>query len=337
MGIGSGLGSSLGARAESAYGTYNAPNLRWYECDSVKLGKTKTVVMSKALAAGRTVPPASRRAVAAKGAAGSFEMEVPRKGGLGLLLNTLIGGTVTPTQQGATAAYLQTHALTATQDPYGKSLTLQLGTPSTGGTSNPYTYLGSKITSVEFSCGVGEYLTASFEVDARDVTEAETLVAPSYLTGVKVWHFSLGTIKVGATVGGAAAVDGVRKMSLKIDRKMDLERRYFGGGGLKGEPILNDFSEISGTIEADLVTKADFADRFRDDTQFSLVWEFVGDVIETSYSETLRFTLPAVFLDDQSPTPEGPGVVRMPMKFTVANDGSNAPATIEIISVDTAL
>ncbi|MGO1049782.1 phage tail tube protein [Crossiella sp. CA198] len=337
MGIGSGLGSSLGARAESTYGTYVAPNLRWYECNSVKLGKTKNVVMSKALAAGRTVSPASRRAVTTKAGGGSFEMEIARKGGLGLLLNTLIGGTVTPAQQAATAAYLQTHALTATQDPFGKSLTLQLGTPDAGGTARPFTFLGSKLTSAEFSCGIDEYLMGAFEIDSRDVTEAETLVAPSYLTAVKAWHFGLGTIKVGATVGAAAAVDGVRKMSLKIDRKQDTERQYFGGGGLKDEPILNDHTEISGTIEADLITKADFADRFRDDTQFALVWEFVGDVIETSYSETLRFTLPACFLDDAAPTPEGPGIVKMPLKFTTLNDGTNAPATIEIISVDTAL
>ncbi|MCK2242145.1 MULTISPECIES: phage tail tube protein [unclassified Crossiella] len=336
MGIGSGLGSSLGARAESTYGTYLAPNLRWYECNSVKLGKTKNVVMSKALAT-RTVSPASRRAVTTRGGGGSFEMEVSRKGGLGLLLNTLIGGTVTPAQQAATAAYLQTHPLGATTDPFGKSLTLQLGTPDAGGTSRPYTHLGAKLTAAEFSCGIDEYLMASFEVDSRDVTEAETLVAPSYLAATKAWHFGLGTIKVGATVGAAAAVDGVRKMALKFDRKMDVERQYFGGGGLKDEPILNDFTEITGTMEADYITKADFADRFRDDTQFSLIWEFVGDVIETSYSETLRFTLPAVFLDDQSPSPDGPGLVKMPLKFTVLNDGTNAPATVEIISVDTAL
>lgn len=337
MAIGSGLGSSLGVRAESSYGTYVAPNSRWYECNTVKLGKTKNVIMSKGLAANRAISPAGRRAVTTRAAGGSFELEVPRKGGFGLLLNQLIGGTVTPTQQESTAAYLQTHSLTGAQNPAGKSLSIQVGVPNVGGTSNPYTYLGSKLTSMELSCSVEEYLTASFEVDSRDVVETESLVEPSYLTGVECWHGALSTVKIGANVGAAAAIDGVRKTSVKFDRKQDIERYYFGGGGLKDEPVLNDFTEISGTFDADLVTKADLADRFRDDTQFSLIWEFVGDVIETSYSELLRITLPACFLDDQTPTPEGPGVVKMPMKWTALNDGSSAPATIEIVSVDTAL
>jgi hypothetical protein len=47
---------------------------------------------------------------------------------MGLLLQALMGTTVTPVQQVATAAYLQTHTLA---DTAGKSLTIQKGVPLT--------------------------------------------------------------------------------------------------------------------------------------------------------------------------------------------------------------
>lgn len=336
MGIGSGLSGSVGYSAESVYGTYEAPTKFVEAAGKIGLKKVKNTKTSMGLAAGRQVPLASRRKLITKAGGGSFPIEVATKG-MGVLLNTLIGGTVTPVQQATTAAYLQTHSLTSTQDVAGKFLTLQAGVADTGGTVRPYTFLGSKILSAEFSCGIDEFLTCTFDVDSRDVVETETLAAPSYVAAATPFHFSQGTVKIGSTVGGAAAIDGVRKMSLKIGRKMDTGRFYFGGGGLKDEPLLNDHAELSGTIDADFVTKADLADRYAADTQFSIVWEFVGSVIETTYSETFRITLPACFLDDETPQNDGPGVVTTPYKFVVLNDGTNAPVKIETISTDTAL
>lgn len=335
MAIGSGLAGSAGFAPESVYGTY-VPASRHLEVQDLKIKKVKNTQLSKGLAAGRAIPLMSRRQVTSRAAAGSFNVEVVNRA-MGLLFNQLTGGTATVVQQAATAAYLQTHTLGAATNNFGQMMSIQGGIPDAGGTVRPYTYLGSKITKLELSCGVDEYLMASVDVDCRDVVESETLVAPSYLAGTSPFHWDQGTVKISDMGGSPAAVDGIRKVSLAVDRRMDTGRFYYGGGGLKKEPILNDFTGLTGSIDADLITKADLADRYRDDTPFALVWEFIGPVIETTYFETFRVTAPACAFDDQGPMLEGPDLVKLPMKYTVLNDGTNPPLLIEYISIDTAI
>ncbi len=152
MAIGSGLGASFGAAPEVTYGTYVAPT-KHYEfspSSGEDLKKQQTFVQGGGLAAGTLAQRGTRRAMTAESGAGSITMDVPNKS-FGLLLQALMGTTVTPVQQGATTAYLQTHALA---DNFGKNLTLQKGVPQTDGVVKPYTFLGSKVTGAEFSCGV---------------------------------------------------------------------------------------------------------------------------------------------------------------------------------------
>jgi hypothetical protein len=335
MAIGSGLAGSAGFAPEVTYGTYVA-STRFLECQKVALKKTKQTAMSKGLAAGRSVPLASRRVVTTKAAGGSIDLEVANKG-MGLLFNDLFGGTVTPVQQGATAAYLQSHNLVPTVDNAGKFMSIQAGVPDLSGTVRPYTFLGSKLTALEFSCGVDELLMCTATVDSRDVDEGQTLVAPSYSTGTRPFHFGEATVKIGATVGAAAAIQGVRKMSVKVERPQDTGRYYFGNAGLKSEPISNNFVVISGQIDHDFVDKTIFADRFANDGQFSLVWEFIGPLIASTFFETFRITIPALFLDNDPPDVEGPDVVKTSYKFTGLYDNTNNPVLLEYISTDTTL
>lgn len=331
MAIGSGLGSSLGFSAEVTYGTYVAP-VRWLESSAPQLRLVKNTVQGGAMAAGRYAQPGRQRTVTTKAGGGSIAMEVYSKG-MGLLWNTLMGGTVTPVQQGATAAHLQTHPVA---DPIGKMLTVQSGVPDLGGTVRPYTFLGSKITSAEFSCGIDENLTVSFEVDSREVTEAQTLAAPSYATGVNVFHFGQMSVKLG-TYGAEASVDGVRKVSLKISRPMKTDRFYAGNGGLKSQPVLNNWLDVSGSFEVDFMTKADFADRFANDSSTALVWEFTGPEIATPYNELFRIKVPMIFFNGDTPSVGGPDVVGGSFPFVGRYDLTNPTVTLEQISVDLTL
>jgi hypothetical protein len=204
MAIGSGLSASIGVAAETTYATFVAPT-KSIEFNTEDLKKTKNTVQGGGLAAGRFAQLASRRVVATETAAGTFEMEVANKN-MGVLLNMLMGGTVAPAQQAATAAYLQTHALA---DNFGKSFTLQEGVPDLTGTVRPQTFKGGKITSAEFSCKVNELLMATFEADFQKYSEAESLAAPSYPTGLIPFHFGLLNVKVGAASGSESTVTGV--------------------------------------------------------------------------------------------------------------------------------
>jgi len=328
MAIGSGLGAQMGLAAESSYGTFVAPT-KFIEFTKESLVLKKTTAQSAGIAAGRLRPLSSRRVLTRKEVSGSFDMEVSNKG-MGLLLQALMGTTVTPVQQAASTAYLQTHTLA---DTAGKSLTIQKGVPLTTGTVTDKTFLGCKITSGEFACGMGEMLTASFEIDGKDCDESQTLAVASY-SNLSPFHFGQMALKTG-TYGSEAALDGIRKVSVKIERPQDVERFYANQASLKKEPISNDQVKITGSLETDYVATT-LDDLHTSDGATSLVWEFVGPIIASTYAETFRITLPAVKLDEGPPVVDGFGVVKPTFNFTGLYDGTNS-VKIEYISTDVTL
>ncbi|MGW4703267.1 phage tail tube protein [Streptomyces sp. NPDC004285] len=328
MAIGSGLGAQIGLSAESAYGTFVAPT-KFIEFNKQSLALKKTTAQSTGIAAGRLMALSSRRVVTQREVSGSIELEVANKG-MGVLLQALMGTSVTPVQQGVTAAYLQTHTLA---DTWGKSLTIQAGIPLTTGTVTDKTFLGCKIVSAEFSCEVGGMLTATFEVDGKDSDETQTLAVASYGTTAP-FHFGQMGLKTGS-FGTETALDGVRKVSVKIERPLATDRFYANQSALKAQPISNDLVKITGSLEMDYVaTTVD--DLHTNDGATSLVWEFLGPIIASTYAETFRIKLPAIKVDDAPPTVDGYQVVRPTFNFTALYDGTNQVA-IEYMSSDITL
>lgn len=330
MAIASGLGSQVGLSAETTYGTYVAPT-RFIESTKVSVKKVKNTVTTAGIAAGRMMQAGSRRVVTTKGGTGTLEHELVNRG-MGLLVQALMGTTVTPVQQASTTAYLQTHTLADTR---GKSLTLQSGIPDATGTVRPYSFLGGKVAAGEFTFEVDKEVTVTWDLDFRDVVESESLAAASYTGGLRPFVGTDTSIKVG-TYSSESSVSGVKKVSVKIDRGLNMDRYYLGAGGLKAEPLMGNYTAITGTITADLVDKTVFADRFASDAAFSVVLEAVGPVIESTYYHTFRITLPQCYLDGDTPTIEGTDVVSGDFPFVALFDGTNLPK-IEIISTDTAV
>ena len=328
MAIGSGLGAQLGIAPETTYGTYVAPT-KFLEFTKESLALKKTTAQSAGIAAGRLLALSSRRVLTRKEVQGSIDLEVTNKG-MGLLLQALMGTTVTPVQQGAGPAYLQTHTLASVA---GKSLTVQKGVPLTSGTVTRKNFLGCKVTSGEFSCGVGEMLGATFEIDGRDVEETSVLAAASY-SSMSPFHFGQMAVKTGA-FGTETALDGIRKMSCKIERPQDVERFYANAAALKKEPIENDQVKISGTIETDYTGTA-LDDLHTSDGATSLVWEFIGPLIAATFYETFRITLPAIRLDEGPPVVDGFGVIKPSFNYVGLFDGTNQPR-IEYTSTDVTL
>ncbi|WP_069885277.1 phage tail tube protein [Streptomyces luteocolor] len=328
MAIGSGLGAQLGISAESTYGTYVAPT-RFIEFTKESLVLKKTTAQSAGIAAGRLLPLSSRRVLTRREASGSVDLEVTNKG-MGLLLQALMGTSVTPVQQAATAAYLQTHTLA---DTMGKSLTIQKGVPLTTGTVTKKNFLGCKVVSAEFSCEVGGMLTGSFEVDGKDVEESSALAVASYVS-MTPFHFGQMAVKTGV-FGAETALDGIRKVSCKIERPQEVERFYAGQSGLKREPIANDQVKISGNLESDYVATT-LDDLHTSDGATSFVWEFVGPLIAATHFETFRIVLPAIRLDEGPPVVDGFGVVKPSFNYVGLFDGTN-PVKIEYMSTDVSL
>lgn len=332
MAVGSGLASSIGIAAESTYGTYVAPT-RWHEFSKEGLTKTKNTIQGGGLAAGRLQQLAARRVLATVAGEGPVDMEVTNTK-MGLLLSHLAGSS-TIAQQGATAAWLQTHTAA---DNVGKFLTVQKGVPDTTGTVRPYSFLGGKVAAAEFSCGAVNHLTSSWDFDFRDVTEAQGLAAPSYTTNTP-FHGGQMAVKIG-TFGAEASIGGITKVTLKIERPQQTDRFYAqtaGSPGLKAEPLINDYLKVTGTFEQDYVDKTTLADRFASDASTSLVWEFVGPLIASTFFQTFRIRVPAIFIDTETPTVEGPDVVNAKYSFVGQFDATNAPFIIEYMSTDTTI
>lgn len=329
MAIGSGIAGSLGVAPEVTYGTYVAPT-KFLEVNKVGLKKVKNIKQGGGLASGRFAQRGSRRVVTTNAAAGDIEMEVPNKG-FGLILQALMGTTVTPVQQTTTPAYLQTHTLA---DNIGKMLTAQVGVPDLAGTVRPYTYLGCKVMAAEFSCGVDDLLMTKVTLDSRQVVESQTLAAPSYPTGLLPRSFPEMGFKWG-TFGSEVAIQGVRKVTLRIERPQAGGRFYANNAGLKSEPIMNNWVKVSGTIETDFVDKTLFADRFAADGSASMIWEFVGPLIAGTFFETFRVRVPMVFLDTDTPTLDSIDIVNPSFSFTAQDDGTNPFVSIEYMSTDT--
>jgi hypothetical protein len=334
MAIGSGLSGQLGVGKETTYGTFVAPS-KFFEFDKASVELELIRVDGGGIAAGRAARLVSQSIVAGRSGSASGELSVPTVG-FGLILQQLMGTSVTPVQQATTTAYLQTHALNA--DLGGKMLTIQVGVPQTTGTVTPYSGLGGKITKAGFKCSTDEALKCSLDFDLRDVTDASALATASYPAAVMPFNFTQMSVKAGATVAGATALTGITGFSLDIERKQKTDARYAGSGGLKAEPITNDYVGLSGSVDADFLVKADLMDRFTNNTTTSLVWDFTGSIIASTYAYQFTVELPAVkFTKPGHTTVDGPDVVSGGFPFTVYSDGSNPIATIKYMSTDVTL
>lgn len=330
MAIGSGLGSQFGFVAESTYGTRVAAT-KFLRAKAYAARRDATRVQGEGIQTGNFGDLAAHYGETTNAGSGSASFDVQDRT-MGVLLNTLMGGTVTPTVITG-AAYGATFPLA---DTLGKSMTVQVGAPYRTGTVRVHELAGVKITSAEFSCGVGEFLTCNMDFDAKSWTDSQTLASASYVGTNVPFNFAQMTLKLG-TYGAEAAVSGVRSVSMKIDRPHDTEDYTAGSLGTKSEPVLNGATQITGTISADWLNTATFQDRANGTASTSLIWEFVGtNVIAPANYPTFRITLPGTIFEPNTQEVDGRDVLTNDWSYRWSYDGTNQP-TIYTISADTAL
>ena len=325
-----GLETVFSTGVEATYGTPVVTD-RFYEIVSESLRRNQTVIQSNGIRAGSSgkLRRGSRRALTQRWGEGDVVMEVATKG-MGRWFQSMLGGTSTIVQQGVTTAYLQTHSLGSLG---GRSLTIQKGLrDSTGTEVESFTFHGCKVTSWELAIGVGEILRLTTSIDAEDVDTATALAAPSYTTA-NVFHYAQGTLRVGGTT-----VANVSDASVSGENSLRTDAFFLGTGGLKGEPGVNDFRGVTGSLTAEFQSAATFYDRYAADTPAELVLEFVGAAIGASgFNERLTIRVPEVHFTGEPPAVDGPGVINESVDFEGADDGTNPGVTIEYMSSDTAI
>ena len=329
MAVGSGLGSSFSMSAESTPGTRVAPT-RSIRAKSASVNRTQERVQGQGIQAGSFGPMLDHMAEVVTGGEGTFGFDVATTK-LGLILQTLMGSS-SIAQQAATAAWLQTHTL---GDPYGKALTVQVGLPQRDGTVKAFEGTGGKVVSAEFSCETKGNLTANVKTDFMKFDDTQTLAAPVY-TSSQLFVGSELSVKMG-TYGAESAVTGFRSVSCSIERPMDVDA--YTAGVNKVEPVLNDFSKISGNLTADWTSgvKTALHDRMVGLTSTSLVLEWKKPIaIATTYFPTFRITIPGVTFTNDVQGADGVGQLSTSYAYSWAYDGTNAPK-IEYMSTDIAI
>lgn len=250
-----------------------------------------------------------------------------------LLLKTALASTALLTQLGTTTAYELGGASGASMgvaDTNGAYFDMQWGVPTTDGTQKAYTYHSNVITKAEWVFDRAGLVTYSYDFDAQYVESATTLITPSYPTNAVAFNMAntSSLFKVGA-LGSEATIDGVKKATFTLDRKMATDRIYLGNQ-YKESPITNAYIDLSCTLEGDFTPTAKTAlfDLFLANTPISIISTAIGSQIGTSGSfNTFGLQFTNAFLDSNAePNLDGPDVIKNTLTFKATVDSASDPA-----------
>jgi hypothetical protein len=346
--IASGLGESFGFAKESTVGTYDASGMRWIMHDKAEFMLKKHTAQSQALN-GTAFEMANRRRLTSYTVDGSLEYELQDKQ-FGLLFQMMLGANTSacaPVQIESTTAYTQTFIPALLE---GLSLTGQKGVPETSGTVVAFSETGLKITDWEIAVAVDEIAKMAFTLDGWNEVTNQSFVAPSYLTGASAPNllaFNDGSLLIGGTVStsdgittvsdGAATTGLVKSVSIKGSNKVKQDR-YYLGSQIKAEQISNAFRPITGEIEIEWATAADFYTDFVSDEPTTLQFSLVSPVeIGSSGSYgTVSVILPSIRWEGETPNANGPEVITVKVPFTALLDQEGDPIIqVQYISSDT--
>lgn len=340
MPTGSGLDAQLGFGAETTWGTAVTPT-RFVEFNEEGLTREPTFLEPTGLRVGTKYKRASRVRVSRQTVSGDVTLDLATLG-MGLLVKHMLGSTVTtPTQIGVTTAYKQVHT---PGDFRGLGLTVQVGRPEPSGTVQPFTFVGCKVGSWEFSLEDGETPNLTLSVDGKSETTATALTTASFLAGSTVFDFSQATLKLGGTAstasgetsitGGTAVSTVVNSFSCSGEAPMANERYGIGNAGLKSEQLENDTPTITGSLGAEF-SKAELYDLFSNNTTTALQFDLTGAVIGAG-PDTFLFSIimPAVKLKAAAPNVGGPDVVAMSTDFEAYSDETNPVVQVKIVSTE---
>lgn len=326
-----GVLGQVGQKAEATYGTYVAPD-RFYEARSGAPKLRENRAQGGGIAGGRVGYLGTRYQRTHTDGEATISLEAVNKS-LGLLLAQAVGSVAAPVQQSATPAWLQTHVPTFNV----QSSTVQFGVPDVDDTTvRPYTATGAVITELAGQCNIDEQLVLTPTFDAQQIVESQTLVAQSLLTGLVPYHFGMLAVRVG-TFGAEVAAGGVKGVSFSIKRPMKVDRFYAGATNAKKIPVCNGQPDVGGSLDADYIDKTVFADRWASGAAMSIVYEWTGANIASTFFETLRLTFPACYLTGDTPGIAGEDVVSGSFPWVAKSDGVNPVVKIEYMSVDTAI
>lgn len=307
---------------ETTYGTRATPT-RALPLTSEDIDYTYNRYFSPALGTGRWTRPSI---ITTQVGSGSLRGDVPTTG-FGYLLQGLHGNTVTPVQQAATTAYLQTHTLDSAPS---KSYSIQIQTPPVASsTLIPMDYLGAVVGGITFSWEPAGVLSYELPIVVRDLDTAQSLATYTPPTAWDLLSFKGGSLKIGGVteanvVGGGSFTFG---FSLRDDAFA------LGSSGKIAQPIETDKPTAEGTFTADFNDLTNL-NRVINNTSADVELLFEGNTIASTYKYHLKVTIPDCVFTSPAPSVSDPGPVQQEVRFTAASSTGDNPV-ITYQSTDT--
>lgn len=263
------------------------------------------------------------------GGGGTIEADVLNKGH-GLLLAGAFGTKAGPTQQAATAAYLQTFE-TSDSAP-ADSFTVQVIRPTLETGTEPFTFHGCKVTGWNISQSVDGLLSMSFDFDAEDVDHSTAAGTPSYPSSATPFDWTDCVLTLDPD-GSPTTID-VMDFNMSGDLGLKTDRRYLRGSALKKEPVRSGLPNYSGEFSLDF-TGVDRYDEFVAGTVSDLQVQWTGANIEGAYDFEFTLRMKAVQWTDGNPVVSLSDTPVQRLPFQVLHNGTDAALTVTYQSTDT--
>lgn len=329
MSIRSGVGAQVGIAKETTVGTVVAP-VTFLPFTTEGFKRANTYVRTNSIRAGRLAQSSAQHTLTTHDASGPLNLNVLTKD-MGKLLNLMHGNAVTPIQIAATTAYTQTHVV-GTTDPFGKSLSVQVGRPDVGGVVDVFTYLGSKLTKVTFNLAKGGVVTSTWEFDCMDENVAQTLGTATYTTSNAEFGFQVGSIELDDVV----LTECVQSIQIEYDFPQAVDRYCINNSTIKKEPILNGPISVVATAELEFASMTQHT-AFTSSTRHKL--ELNCSTGDAGGGNPFAFnqTVPATVVTDAGPVVDGPDILTQSVVMEGVDDGTNPLATLVYVSTATTI
>lgn len=320
MAIRSGIAGQLGAATETTFGTFAAPSgTNWFEPVSESLVLSIDRIESKGLRQNARVLRTDRWSPGKRGVAGDIQMEV-LSAGMGFWFRHMLGNA---TALADGAGFHNTYTL---GDPYGTSFSVQVGRPDTGGTIRAFSYSGCKVVNWDLSNAVDQVLDLKVGIDGRDESTSQALGTPSFPApagGTELFYFTEGVI----TVGGASY--NIHDWSLSGAMNQKTDRYFINGSGLKNEQIINAYSDLGGTVNAEFTDLTGYT-LFTGGTLADIVLTYTGlKTYDSGKFNRVVITAKNCRFDGTTPNLNGMDVISQALPFKLRYDGTNTPITID--------
>lgn len=327
MAIRSGLSAQLGIATETTFGVRNVPD-HFYELVSETIKLNKTRVAAKGIKPAKLVQRSQRFRTTRTDVTGDFVLEAASNS-FGLLFYHMLGNKASIADG---VGFKRTYTLA---DSFGISFTAQVGRTDTGGVTRVFEYNGCKITDWEISTAIDQVLSVKTTIDGVQETTAQTLATAAYPSNTtnEVYYVD----EVALTIGGVAT----KCKDLSIMGKNNLKTdRFFMGQQTKLEQLRHAYVDLSGKITPEF-NDLSLYNLFVNDTTIQgtagIVVTCTGQkTYDTAKPNKIVITLPAVRYDGDTPNVSGPEVIDLPLSFTVLDDDTNAPITIDYYTADAA-